>query len=142
MSLMRAACGIFLLVFVVLSSRDASASGYKVFYAIDAGDTNDAGAAVCEYESDCKITSKKLKLSFWISGRNPVYRTSVKVEISEDSGRWDCCYFADGMTKAARDTTDSPVRFGIYVGRRRSKASEFLINEPLGILYLQFLDEQ
>jgi hypothetical protein len=145
MSLMRAACGVFLLTYAVLSSRDASASGYKVSYAIDAGDTNDAGTVTCDYKSDCKITSTKLKLSFTISGRVPVYQSGMTVEISDDAGRWNCCYFEDGMTKVARDTTESLLRFGIYVGRRQGhlrRTGEYLINEPLGILYLQFLDEQ
>ena len=145
MLLLRAACGCLFLAVCLLPNCSASAADYKVSYALDAGDINDAGTVMCDYKSDCKITSKKLKLSFWISGRDPVYRTSVTVEISDDSGRWDCCYFADGMTRVARDTMESPLRLGIYVGRRQGqprRTGEYLVNEPFGILYLQFLDEQ
>ena len=143
MLLMRVACS-FLLVFVVLMSSDVSAADYKVSYAIyvlDSGD-NDSGTATCEYKSDCKIKSEKLKVSITLRSRDPIYWNRVNIEISGDGPRSGCCYFEDGADRVVRDLRDSPIRLGVYVGRRRSRASEFLINEPFGILHLQFLDEQ
>jgi hypothetical protein len=134
-------CGIFFMSFIVLSCSNALAGEYKVYDAISAGDISDKGTATCDYKSSCKITSAKLHLSFMISNRDPVYKTSVRVEISDDVGRWDCCFFPDGAKVASRDTTDVLLRFNIYTGRRRSRASEFLVNEPFGSLYLGFLDE-
>jgi hypothetical protein len=50
----------------------------------------------------------------------------------------------DGVDEVVRAVTaESPTRLGVYVGRRQGhlrRTGEYLMNEPLGILYLQFLD--
>jgi hypothetical protein len=141
-SLIRIACGLLLPAFVLLSSVEASASGYRVSYAIDAGDNNESGTVTCDYKSECEVKLKRLELSITFRYRDPVYRTGFAIRISGVGSRSGCCYFADGMDEVVRDVRiDDTIRLGIYVGRKRSRASEFLINEPLlGILYLQYSD--
>ena len=144
MPLLLAACGCFLLAFFSFPSAGASAADYKVSYAIDAGDINDAGTVRCDENSDCKIKLKKQNFTITLRPFGRSYRGAVTIGISGDSNRWGCCYFADGVDEVVRDVTaESPIRLGVYVGRRQNhprRTSEYLINEPLGVLYLQFLD--
>jgi hypothetical protein len=137
------ACVFFLLAFL-LSPSSAFATDYKVSYAIDAGDINDAGTVTCDEKSDCKIESKKLNFTVTLRPFGQSYRGALTIGISGDSNRWDCCYFADGVDEVVRAVTaESPIRLGVYVGRRQGhprRSTEYLINEPLGILYLQFPD--
>jgi hypothetical protein len=139
---LRNACSVFLLTFWLASAVGASAADYKVSYAIDAGDINDSVTVTCDYKFDCKIELKRTELSITFRYRDPVYRTGFPIRISGVESRSGCCYFADGMDEVVRDVRiDDTIRLGIYVGRKRSRASEFLINEPvLGILYLQYSD--
>jgi hypothetical protein len=125
--------GVFL-----LSSVDASAGNYTVSYAFDAGDINDAGKATCEYKSFCRIGSEKLKLSIMLAFWDPNHRI-VTISVSGEQGRWGCCYFSDGVDSVKRDARDAPIRLYVYVGRPRMR-NEFILNEPLGILHLQFSD--
>jgi hypothetical protein len=141
-SFLRTAC--CFLAFCLFSNADASATDYTVSYAFNAGDSNVAGKARCEYKSDCKIELKKLNLTITLRSRDPIYWNRAVIEISGDGSRWGCCYFVDGMDEVVRDlTAESPIRLGVYVGRRQGhprRSSEYLVNEPLGILYLHFLD--
>lgn len=140
----RIACGVLLLAFCFISSASASAANYKVSYAIDAGDTNDAGTVTCDEESDCKIELKKQNFAITLRPFGQSYRSASTISISGDSSRWGCCYFADGVGHVVRHLTESPIRLGVYVGRRRQnyprRTGEYLVNEPLGILYLRILD--
>ncbi len=124
--------GVFL-----LSSVEASAGDYTV-YAFDAGDIDDAGKVTCKYKSFCIIKSEKLKLSIWLAFWDPNHR-DVTVSVSGEKGRWGCCYFSDGVDRVKHNARDSLIRLYVYVGRPRIR-NEFIINEPLGILYLKFLD--
>lgn len=143
MSFLRAACG-FLLAFCLLSNASASAADYKVSYAIDAGDTNDAGTVTCDEQSDCKIELKKQNFTITLRPFGRSYRSASTIRISGDSSRWGCCYFADGVDHVVRHLTESPIRLGVYVGRRGQnyprRTGEYLVNEPLGLLYLRILD--
>lgn len=123
---------------LLLSTVDASAGDYTVSYAFDAGDINDAGKATCEYKSYCKIKSKKQKLSIELAFHDPDHRI-VTIWVSGEEGRWGCCYFSDGVDSIKRNARDALIRLYVYVGRPRIR-NEFILNEPLGILYLQFAD--
>lgn len=140
--LLRAICGMFLLTFWLAPAVGVSAADYKISYAIDAGDINDSGTVTCDYKSDCEIELKRLDLSIRFRYQHPVSRIGFAIRVSGVGNRSGCCYFADGMDEVVRDVRiDDTIRLGIYVGRKRSRASEFLINEPLfGILYLQYSD--
>jgi hypothetical protein len=143
MPFLRAVCSFCLLAFSFLSGFSAFAADYRVSYAIDAGDVNDAGTVRCDDASDCRIELKKQDFTITLRLVDHSYR-AVTIGISGGSNRWGGCYFADGMDEVVRDVTAaSPIRLGIYIGRRQShprRSSEYLINEPLGILYLQFPD--
>lgn len=128
----------FLAAFFLLSSVDASAGDYVVAYAFDAGDIQDSGKQTCEYKSFCTIESEKLKLSILLAFWDPNHRI-VTISVSGGKGRWGCCYFSDGVHRIERNVRDSLVRVYVYVGRPRIR-NEFIVNEPLGILYLQFSD--
>ena len=135
----RPICGLLLLIFCLLSSVAASAGDYTVSYAFDAREElNDSGKQTCEYKSYCRIESEKLKLSIRLAFWDPNHRI-VTISVSGEQGRWGCCYFSDGVDDVKRDARDSLIRLYVYVGRRRIR-NEFIQNEPLGILYLQFLD--
>jgi hypothetical protein len=138
MLLRRSAFGILAAIFL-LSGAEASAGDYTVSYAFDAGEElNDAGKQTCEYKSFCTIVSEKLKLSILLAFWDPNHRV-VTISVSGEKGRWGCCYFSDGANSIERNVKDSLVRVYVYVGRRRIR-NEFIVNEPLGTLYLQFLD--
>jgi hypothetical protein len=135
----RPICGVLLVAFCLLLSAEASAGDYIVSYAFDAGEgLNDSGKQTCEYKSYCRIESEKLKLSISLAFWDPNHRI-VTISVSGEQGRWGCCYFSDGVDDVKRDARDSLIRLYVYVGRRRIR-NEFIQNEPLGILYLQFLD--
>ena len=142
MSFARAS-GLFLLAFL-LSPSGAFAAEYKVSYAIDAGDINDAGTVTCDEESDCKIELKRQNVTITLRPFGRSYRSASTIRIWGDSSRWGCCYFADGVDHVVRHLNESPVRLGVYVGRRGQnyprRSTEYLVNEPLGILYLRILD--
>ena len=144
MTLIRIACGLLLPAFALLSSVEASASGYRVSYAIDAGDNNESGTVTCDEETDCKIELKKQNFTITLRPFGQSYRSASTIRIWGDSSRWGCCYFADGVDHVVRHLNESPVRLGVYVGRRGQnyprRSGEYLVNEPLGILYLRILD--
>ena len=119
-----------------LSGANAFASDYAVSYAFDAGDINDWGKATCEYTSFCKIDSRRTNLSISLAFWDPSHR-EMTISVSGQDSRWDCCYFSDGADTTKRKVT-SPIRLYVY-GRRRPR-DEHLFTEPLGILYLQFLE--
>jgi hypothetical protein len=53
--------------------------------------------------------------------------------------RPDCCFFPDAVSDFDFEFEEPFVKIGIYEGRPR-KRNEFVLNSPLGILYLQFSD--
>ena len=142
--LLRSIFGIFLLTFWLAPTVGVLAADYKVSYALDAGDINDSGTAKCDEESDCKIELKKQNFTITLRPFGRSYRSASTIRIQGDSSRWGCCYFADGVDHVVRHLTESPVRLGVYVGRRGQnyprRTSEYLVNEPLGLLYLRILD--
>jgi hypothetical protein len=142
--LLRAICGFFLLAFWLASAVGVSAADYKVSYAIDAGDINDSGTVTCNEESDCKIELKKQNFTITLRPFGRSYRSASTIRIRGDSSRWGCCYFEDGVDHIVRHLTESPARLGVYVGRPGQnyprRTSEYLVNEPLGLLYLRILD--
>ena len=137
--LLRRSVFVLLAAFFLLSSAHASDGNFTVSYAFDALDgLNDLGKRICEYKSSCTIESEILKLSIELAFWDPNHRI-VTISVSGERGRWGCCYFSDGVREVKRDVRDSVVRLYVYVGRPRIR-NEFIQNEPLGILYLRFLD--
>jgi hypothetical protein len=135
----RLICGLLLVAFCLLLSAEASAGNYTVSYAFDAGEElNDSGKQTCEYTSYCRIESEKLKLSISLAFWDPHHRI-VTIEVAGKGGRWGCCYFSDGVGSVERNAVDSLICLYVYVGRRRIR-NEFIQNEPLGILYLDFIE--
>jgi hypothetical protein len=135
--LRRSIFGLLAALFL-LSSAHASDGDFTVSYAFDAGEElKDSGAQTCEYKSFCTIVSEKLKLSILLAFWDPYHR-KVTISVSGEKGRWGCCYFSDGVDSIERNVRDL-VRVYVYVGRRRIR-NEFIVNEPLGTLYLQFSD--
>jgi hypothetical protein len=123
------------LVAFALTSTTSRAGDYVVSWAFDAGDKNETGIrADCVYTKLCIIKPEKsdftVDLTFW----RPKSRVA-RIEISRVFG---CCYFAQGESFVERGT-DSLIRLGVYEGRRR-KGNEYVLNAPVGILYLQFSD--
>ncbi len=128
-----------LLTGFLLSSAGASAGDYTVAYAFDAGDVNDAGKIEgCEYEKPCLFKSEKMDLSVLLTFWHPNH-DEVHVHVYGITGRPACCYFFDGNDTVRRNARDSLIRLHVFVGRRRIR-NEFIQNQLLGILYLQFLD--
>lgn len=137
MSFIRAIGAVFLMFFL-LPSTGASAGDYTVSYALDAGDTQDIGKSEkCTFKYYCDLASEKLDfnilLSFHYPDRNHPKHNEVHISIS---GRNGCCYFSDGVDSVVRDA-GALIRINIYRGRPRIR-NEFILNEPVGILYLQF----
>ena len=132
------AIGVLFLMFFLLPSAGASAGDYTVSYALDAGDTQDVGKSEeCTFEHYCDVASRKLdfniSLSFYYPERDHPKHNEVHIGIR---GRNGCCYFSDGVDSVVRDAR-AFIRLNIYRGRRRIR-NEFIQNEPVGILYLQF----
>jgi hypothetical protein len=130
--------GVLLLMLFLLPSTGASAGDYTVSYALDAGDTNDAGKSEeCTFKYYCDVASEKLDfnilLSFHYPDRNHPKHNEVHISIR---GRNGCCYFSDGVDSIVRNA-GALIRINVYRGRRRIR-NEFIQNEPVGILYLQF----
>ena len=136
--MLSATCRFLLLALCFLSSG-AFAADYKVSYAIDAGDVTDSGTLACDDKSTCKIKLERLQLSFKLEFKDPRNRGRVTIRILGEGDRSGCCYFSDGVDEVNRDVMDSPLRLYLYAGRPRNR-NEFIINEPLGILHLQFVD--
>jgi len=138
---MRLILGLLPLTFCLLRSIGATAAGYTVSYAFDAGEElRDWGTQTCEYTTYCRFESEKLKLSIELAFWDPKHRT-VTIWVSGERGRWGCCFFSDGVDEAKRDATEPLIRLHIYVGHRRIR-NEFILNEPLGTLYLHFIEIQ
>jgi hypothetical protein len=136
--LIRSIC-VALAAFLFLLGAEASAGDYKVTYAIDAGDKNDAGTIEkCEYTKFCRIESEKLKISILLSFGQPDHN-DVDIHIYGNRGWSSCCYFADGVDSVVRDARGSLIRLRVFEGRRRLR-NEFLQNAPVGVLYLRFSD--
>ena len=139
MPFIRSVYALLVVASCLLSSPGASAGDYTVAYAFDAGEElNESGKQTCEYKSFCMIESEKLKLSIELAFWDPNHRIAT-ISVSGKQGRWGCCYFSDGVDSIKRNVRDSVVRVYVYVGRPRIR-NEFIQNEPLGILYLHFLD--
>ena len=131
---------IVLLGLFLLSSTSASASDYKVAYAFDAGELNDAGKKEdCEYKTWCQITSEKLNLSITLSFWRPDHKEVTISVNGYKAGRPACCYFADGVPTVRRNAKDSLVRLHVFEGHERIR-NEFIQNAYLGTLYLRFSD--
>lgn len=113
------------------------AADYSVSYALDAGSVRDWGNAECEYQSPCKIVSRRTKLSISLTFRATDHR-NVIIKVASDEAQLDCCWFVAGADEAGRDTRDHPIRLHLFA--KRKARAEFFLNEPYGILYLQFLD--
>lgn len=139
MSVIRPVCAVFLLASCFLSGIDARASDYAVSYAVDTDDINDWGVTACEYKSFCRIDSRRAKLSISLDFATDDNHESVTIRASGDEDEWDCCYFTSGANVAKRDVRELPIRL-LFYAKRRFAANEFFLNQPLGILYLQFLD--
>ena len=120
---------------VALTSTMSRAGDYVVSWAFDAGDKNETGIrADCVYTERCTVKPEKsdfeVELTFW----RPKPRIA-RIRISTVLG---CCYFSQGDSFVERDTA-SLIRLGVYEGRRR-KGNEYVLNAPVGVLYLQFSD--
>ena len=123
------------LIVVALTSTMSRAGDYVVSWAFDAGEKNETGIrADCVYTERCTVKPEKsdfeVELTFW----RPESRIA-RIRISTVFG---CCYFSQGESFVKRGT-DSLIRLGVYEGRRR-KGNEYVLNTPVGILYLQFSD--
>ena len=122
----------------------AFAGDYTVSYALDAGDLKDSGTSHdCTYGQSCTIRSDKLDLSVIVAVYLPDRRKPKHASISVLGGRsrLDCCFFPDGVSDFDFDFEKPFVKIGVYEGRRRRR-NEFVLNSPLGILYLQFSDTE
>jgi len=95
----------------------------------------------CKYGQGCLVKSDKLDLSILLDlyfpdrdGRGQVY-----VHVYGGRGRLACCYFSDGAYSLSFSLEGPFIHLGVYEGRARRR-NEFVRNQPLGILYLQFSD--
>jgi hypothetical protein len=131
-----------LLAGLALSGGDAHAGDYTISYAFDAGELNDAGTKHdCKYGQECLIKSDKLDLSISLDLYFPDRdgHERVSVDVYGGRSRVACCYFSDGAD-SLRFSLEGPfVHLGVYEGRAR-RGNEFVRDEWLGILYLQFSD--
>ena len=126
----------------VATSGHAFAGDYIVSYALDAGGLNDSGTIHdCKYGQSCVIKSEKLDLSISVDIYFPRRRTQKLIGIFAygEKDRPDCCFFWDGESSAHFELQETFVKLGLYEGRAR-KRDEFVVNAPLGVLYLQFSD--
>ncbi|WP_156927645.1 hypothetical protein [Bradyrhizobium sp. Tv2a-2] len=131
-----------LLPFCFAFSSSAFAGDYVVSYAIDAGSLNDTGTVrSCRYGELCRVSSKSLDLSILISVYLPLRRNQKELNVSVSGGRSrpDCCFLSDGVDWRSFTLEESFFEIRLYEGHARRR-NEFLINSPLGILYLQFSD--
>jgi hypothetical protein len=137
----RLILGLMFLTLCPLRSVGAAAATYTVSYAFDAVDElNDWGTQTCEYTTYCRFKSEKLKLSIELAFWDPNHK-KVTIRVSGERGRWGCCFFPDGVDKIERDAKESLIRLHVYVGHQRIR-NEFIQNEPLGTLYLHFIEIQ
>ena len=123
------------LLAVVLTSTMSRAGDYVVSWAFDAGDKNETGIrADCAYTQRCIIKPEKsdfeVELTFW--------RPESRIAGIRISTVFGCCYFSQGES-FVESGTDSLIRLGVYEGRRR-QGNEYVLNAPVGFLYLQFSD--
>jgi hypothetical protein len=129
----RAACVAFLGFF--LTSTVARAGDYVVAWAFDAGDKNEKGIrADCVYREYCTIKPEKSDFDVSLRFGRPGYSVA-SISISRGLS---CCYFAQGESSVERGT-ESLIRLTVYEGRAR-RGNEFVLNTPVGYLYLQFSD--
>jgi hypothetical protein len=118
----------------VCSTRDATAGDYTLTYAIDADGKNDAGKVeTCGYEHTCEIESANSGLSLSLFFLWPDHK-SVELRVNGPPG---CCYSADANRIFYLEITPTLLRVPIYQGRPR-RVNEFVLNERLGYVYLQF----
>jgi hypothetical protein len=130
------AAGWIVLAFFISAGRSASAGDFTLNYAIDVGSATDAGKVdSCTYLSFCEIKSADLRMRLMINVHRPDHR-SVELRIYGPNG---CCYSDDANDIFYLDIKVGLQRLPIYAGRRRQR-NEFVLNERLGILYLEFSD--
>jgi hypothetical protein len=130
---MRAVCVALLGFF--LTSAVARAGDYVVAWAFDAGDKNEKGIrADCVYKEYCTIKPEKSDFDVSLRFQRPGYRVA-SIRISRGLS---CCYFAEGERSVERGT-ESLIRLTVFEGRAR-RGNEFVLNAPIGYLYLQFSD--
>jgi hypothetical protein len=132
-SLIRSIC---VVLFCFLLMPTAARSGdYVVAWAFDGGDKNETGTkADCIYRDYCTIKLKKFDFEVTIMFRRREYSVAI-IRISHGIR---CCYFSQGERSVERGT-DSLIRLGVFEGRAR-KGNEFVLNAPVGQLFLLFSD--
>ena len=123
----------FASLFVYLSG-DAMAGDYTLNYAIDADGKSDAGKVeTCGYETTCDIESANSGLSLSLFFLQPDHK-SIELRVKGPPG---CCYSADANRIFYLEIAPTLLRVPIYQGRPR-RGNEFVQNERLGYVYLQF----
>ena len=118
-----------------LTSTMSRAGDYVVAWAFDAGDKTETGIrSDCVYREYCTIKPAKSGFDASLIFRRPGYRiASIRI-----SRVLSCCYFSQGESSVERGT-ESLIRLTVFEGRAR-RGNEYVLNTPVGYLYLQFSD--
>src|SRR5262249_39086806 len=123
------------LIGLFLMADEARSGDYGVAWAFAADDRNETGIKEdCKYKASCAIKLEnfgfEITVRFWKSDR--------KIATIDISRRQGCCYFAGGDSTVERDAKGF-IRLGVFEGHRRQR-NEFVLNAPVGQLYLLFAD--
>lgn len=121
-----------------LFNLPAMAADYTVTHAFDGRETVETGKTECEFRRYCRIEFEKAGVSLLLGF---VASEHTKIAISVDGiRRSGCCFFYDGVRSVSRAVGQSSViRLRVYEGHPR-RGNEFILNSPIGVLYLQISD--
>jgi hypothetical protein len=124
------------------SDSKAAADGYTIAYVITAHGRSDVGKVeTCRYGRLCEIRSNAFGLSFDVSLRSARDHAQVSIFGGVRFGEPGCCFFASGTRDAQVKPSNHPIRLPIFAGKGQPSSGIVLIlNDPVGVLYLDFPD--